>query len=84
LHITLATTIYDTVRFQVLTEASKKMTVFLDVAPCRALMMEATRTSETTVNFYQTTRRRNIPEHCHLQVLILISDTIKFGGENVI
>jgi hypothetical protein len=32
-----------------------------------ALMMEAVRTSETSVNFYQTTRR-NIPEENHLQI----------------
>jgi hypothetical protein len=30
-----------------------------------ALMMEAARTSETSVNFYQTTRRYN-PEDSHL------------------
>jgi hypothetical protein len=30
-----------------------------------ALMMEAARTSETSVNFYQTTRRYN-PEEIHL------------------
>jgi hypothetical protein len=30
------------------------------------LMMEAVRTSETLVNFYETTRR-NIPEGCHLE-----------------
>jgi hypothetical protein len=44
-----------------------KMTVFWDVAPCSlvevslliALMMEAESTSETSVNFYQTTRRNN-------------------------
>jgi hypothetical protein len=30
-----------------------------------ALMMEAVRTSETSVNFYQTTRR-DVPEGCHL------------------
>jgi hypothetical protein len=41
------------------------MAVFWVVAPCRqvgqaiALMMEAARTSETLVNFYQTTRRYN-------------------------
>jgi hypothetical protein len=49
-----------------------KMTVFWDVAPCNlvgriALMMEAASTSETSVNFYQTTRR-NIPEDSHLQI----------------
>jgi hypothetical protein len=47
-----------------------KMTVFWDVAPCSiveinvcniALMMEAVSTSETSVNFYETTRRK-IPE----------------------
>jgi hypothetical protein len=31
-----------------------------------ALMMEAASTSETSVNFYQTTRR-NYPENNHLQ-----------------
>jgi hypothetical protein len=31
-----------------------------------ALMMEAVSTSETSVNFYQTTRRNN-PEDSHLQ-----------------
>jgi hypothetical protein len=31
-----------------------------------ALMMEAARTSETSVNFYQTTRRYN-PEESHLR-----------------
>jgi hypothetical protein len=31
-----------------------------------ALMMEVTRTSETLVNFYQTTRRYN-PEDSHLR-----------------
>jgi hypothetical protein len=50
------------------------MTVIWDVAPCshveiaqrfRAMMMEAVGTSETSVNFYQTTRR-NIPEDSHL------------------
>jgi hypothetical protein len=46
-----------------------KMTVFWDVALCSSadivslvsLMMEAVSTSETSVNFTQTTRR-NIPE----------------------
>jgi hypothetical protein len=33
--------------------------------PLIALMMEAARTSETLVNFYQTTRRYN-PEDSHL------------------
>jgi hypothetical protein len=52
-----------------------KMTVFWDVTPCSLvkvyrrfidLIMEAENTSETSVNFYQTTRR-NIPEDSHLQ-----------------
>jgi hypothetical protein len=45
------------------------MAVFWVVAPCilvEALMMEAARTSETLVNFYQTTRRYN-PEDSHLR-----------------
>jgi hypothetical protein len=33
----------------------------------RAIMMEAASTYETSVNFYQTTRR-NIPEDGHFQV----------------
>jgi hypothetical protein len=33
-----------------------------------ALMMEAARTSETSVNFYQTTRRYN-PDDSHLQAV---------------
>jgi hypothetical protein len=43
------------------------MTVFWDVALCRAiaLMMEAVRTSESSVNFYETIRH-NIPEDSHL------------------
>jgi hypothetical protein len=32
-----------------------------------ALMMEAVSTSETSVNFYQTTRR-NIPEDSHIHI----------------
>jgi hypothetical protein len=53
-----------------------KMTVFWDIAPCSlletdrnfsaiALMVETINTSETSVNFYETTRR-NIPEDSHL------------------
>jgi hypothetical protein len=45
------------------------MTVFWVIAPCSlamiALIVEATKTSETSVNFYQTTRRNN-PEGNHL------------------
>jgi hypothetical protein len=69
------------VGFEVLTAVSTKMAVFWVVAPCSvvgvyqrfrgpccliALMMEAARTSETLVNFYQTTRRYN-PEDSHLR-----------------
>jgi hypothetical protein len=43
------------VGFEILTAVSTKM----------ALMMEAARTSETLVNFYQTTRRYN-PQDSHL------------------
>jgi hypothetical protein len=47
------------VGFEVLKAMSTKMAVFW--------MMEAARTSETLVNFYQTTRRYN-PEDSHLHV----------------
>jgi hypothetical protein len=43
-----------------------KITVFWVVAII-ALMTEAARTSETLVNFYQTTRRYN-PEDSHLRI----------------
>jgi hypothetical protein len=46
------------------------MAVFWVVAPSKlltALMMEAARSSETLVNFYQTTRRYN-PEDSHLPI----------------
>jgi hypothetical protein len=39
------------------------------VASIVTLMMEAASTSETSVNFYQTTRR-NIPEDSHLLLLM--------------
>jgi hypothetical protein len=42
----------DKVRFEVPTVMSMKMTVIWDT-----LMMEAASTSETSVNFYETTRR---------------------------
>jgi hypothetical protein len=55
-----------------------KMTIFWDIAPCNlvevnrrlrgaviALIKEAVSTSETSVNFYETTRR-NYPEDSHL------------------
>jgi hypothetical protein len=49
--------------FEVLTAVITWMAVFWVVA--MGLMMEAARTSETLVNFYQTTRRYN-PEDSHL------------------
>jgi hypothetical protein len=55
------------VLFQVLTATSMDMAVFWVVVPCNiALMMEAASISETSVNFYQTTRRNN-SEYSHLQ-----------------
>jgi hypothetical protein len=36
----------------------------------KALMMEAVRTPETSVNFYQTIRRK-IPEDSHLYLMML-------------
>jgi hypothetical protein len=42
---------------------------FRDASVVRA-MMEATRTSKTLVNFYQTTRRNN-PEDSHLYSVLL-------------
>jgi hypothetical protein len=53
-----------------------KMAVFWVVEPCSlvvraiTLMMEAASTSETSANFYQTTRRNN-PEDSHFQVCSL-------------
>jgi hypothetical protein len=52
------------------------MSVFWDVAPCSlveidlrfiAMNMEAVSNSETSVNFYETTRL-NIPEDSHLHI----------------
>jgi hypothetical protein len=63
-------------RFQVLAAASMKMTVFCDVTLCFlveidhgfliTLILEAVRTSETSVNSYETTRRNNL-EGSHFQ-----------------
>jgi hypothetical protein len=39
------------------------------------LMMEAASTSETSVNFYQTTRR-NTPEDSHLHISLTSSSVI--------
>jgi hypothetical protein len=52
--------------FEVLTAVSTKMAVFWVVVP-PALMIEAARTSETLVNFYQITRRYK-PEDSHLRI----------------
>jgi hypothetical protein len=41
-------------------------------APNIALMMEAVSTLETSVNFYDTTRR-SIPEGCHLRALLILA-----------
>jgi hypothetical protein len=53
--------------FQVLTAVRMKMAVLWVVAPCGliALMMETGNISETSVEFYQTTRCNN-PEDGHL------------------
>jgi hypothetical protein len=40
-----------------------------------AVMMEATSTSETSVNFYQSTRLNN-PEDSHLQTMIIFLNSI--------
>jgi hypothetical protein len=63
-------------RFEVFTVANMKMTAFWVVAPCSlvevlliTLMMEAVSTSETSVNFYQTTWCNNL-EDSHLQLYL--------------
>jgi hypothetical protein len=64
--------------FLVLTMVSTKMAVFQVVVPCDpvkvyrrfiALMMETPSISESSVNFYRTTRRYNNPEGSHLPSL---------------
>jgi hypothetical protein len=46
------------------TDVSEVLTAFINIA----LMMVAARTSETSVNVYQTTRRNN-PEDSHLKIM---------------
>jgi hypothetical protein len=46
-----------------------KMTVFWDVAPIIAFMIEAVNTPETLVNFYETAQR-NIPEDSHIHTTV--------------
>jgi hypothetical protein len=53
------------VGFEVLTAVSTKVAVFCVVVPCS--LVEAARTSEMSVNFYQNTRHYN-PEDSHLRV----------------
>jgi hypothetical protein len=65
--------------FQIFTAASMKMTVFWDVVTCSlvevsrrfALIVEAPSTSETSVNYCQTTRH-NIPGHSCLYILCIL------------
>jgi hypothetical protein len=82
-HITLHQqyiTYLEAMRLQVLTAASVKMTAFCYIAPSspeirrrfrgaclNALMMEAIRTSETSVDFNEIAQRY-VLEYCRLQV----------------
>jgi hypothetical protein len=52
--------------------------IFTAVSMKMALMMEAARTSETLVNFYQTTRRYN-PEDSHFRMENTTIHDIKMG-----
>jgi hypothetical protein len=54
-----------------------KVAVFWVVALCGALMMEAVRTSETSVNFYQNIMHYN-PEDSQLQIIKLLLDDCCF------
>jgi hypothetical protein len=76
---------YFMVTFQVLTAANMKITVFWDVAPCSLVetdrpMMEAVNTSETSVNFYETTRR-SIPEGCYFHTFICWNANIDLSAK---
>jgi hypothetical protein len=65
------------VTFQVLTAVIMKIRDFWDVAPYRAiaLKMEAVRTSETSVNSKETTRRY-IPEGSNLHSDIFLENKV--------
>jgi hypothetical protein len=54
------------VRFEVLKASSMEMRVFRDIVPCRlAVIVNAVCTCETSV-YSSYTKRRYIPEECHL------------------
>jgi hypothetical protein len=58
----------DKLRAQVLAAVITKMAAFWVVAPCGLVLdNEGSNTSETSVNFYQTTRRYN-PDDRHLEL----------------
>jgi hypothetical protein len=62
--------LHQSVGFEVLMAGSMKMAVFWVVAPCSLVITnisEVLATSETSVNFYQTTQHRN-PEDSHLHL----------------
>jgi hypothetical protein len=61
------------VRFEIITAESMKISVFWVVAPAITLMIDAASTSETSVNFYWTTQRKN-SEDSHIN-----STTIERG-----
>jgi hypothetical protein len=71
-HFHLIIIIITFVGFEVLTAVSMKIAVFRVVAPCSLV---AARTSETLVNFYQTTRCYN-PEDSNLHHYVYI-ETLK-------
>jgi hypothetical protein len=68
-------------RFEVLTAASMRIGCLLGC--CDRLMMEATSTSETSVNIYQTTRR-NSPEDSHLHCGKRFHNSFNFSNYNLI
>jgi hypothetical protein len=64
-----------TVGFEVLAAVSTNMAIFWVVAPCSLVEMEAAWTSETLINFYQTTRRY-YTEGSHLHM--------KYSNKNIL